>query len=235
MSAEPETRMARAFASSGNAEIAEELMLYVAVGDSFSAGTGCSSGEAWPDRLAAALRGPNPRLAFRNLAAEGATSSDVLDQLPEALQFEPDLITVVCGSNDVLRSTRPDLEGYERRLSQIFDRLRQANPDVRIATATSPERWDFLKLGPRTKARVERGIARLNVTTRSVAAACGAACLDVAVLPGLSDPANFAADGLHPSARGHGRAAMAFGSLLRGSFGIQIDAAGFEGRESYGS
>lgn len=233
MSIDPEARIARAFAPSRNAAIAEELTLYVAVGDSFSAGTGCSPGEAWPERLATALRERNPRLSFRNLAVHGATSMEVLDQLPEALQLEPDLITVVCGPNDVLRSTRPDLDGYERRLSLIFERLQEVNPEVRIVTATTPERWDFMKLGPRTRARVERGITRLNEATRAVAAACGAACLDVAVLPGLSDPANFAADGLHPSARGHSGAAMAFGALLRGSFGIEVDAKRIDERHSH--
>ena len=33
-------------------------------------------------------------------------------------------------------------------------------------TATSPERWDFLELGPRTRARVERGIRRAQPAPR---------------------------------------------------------------------
>ena len=39
-----------------------QLSLYVAIGDSFTAGTGCAAGEAWPERLAAALRARNPSL-----------------------------------------------------------------------------------------------------------------------------------------------------------------------------
>ena len=223
MSLDPEARIARAVAPGRAAAISAELSLYVAIGDSFSTGTGCPRGEAWPDRLAAALRRRHRRLRFRNLAEHGATSSEVLEQLPEALQLEPDLITLVCGPNDVLRSTRPDPDGYGRRLASAFERLRRANPDVRIATATAPVRWDFLDLGPRTRARVERGLARLNEATRRVAATHGVACLDVAVAPGLGDPANFAADGLHPSALGHARAAAGFVELVQQSFAIEID------------
>lgn len=206
------------------------VALYVAMGDSFTAGTGCAGGEAWPERLAGGLRAGNPRLGFRNLAVHGATSGEVLEQLPEALQLEPDLITVVCGANDVLRSTRPDEEGYARRLAILFRRLRRANPEVRIATATAPERWDFLDLGPRTRTRVERGIARLNRATREIAAAHGVPCLEVAGDDGLCDPANFAADGLHPSALGHERAARGFAELLRRSFAIETEPQGREER-----
>ena len=55
-----------------------------------------------------------PDFVYRNLAVDGATSADVLDQLGEALQLEPDLVTVVCGANDVLFSVRPDLDAYAR-------------------------------------------------------------------------------------------------------------------------
>lgn len=223
MTLDPEARIAQALAPGRAASIKTELRLYVAIGDSFTAGTGCLPGEAWPDRLAARLRRRHRRLSLRNLAEHGATSGAVLDQLPEALQLEPDLVTVVCGPNDVLRSTRPDHDGYGRRLGEIFERLRDANPDVRIATSTSPDRWDFLELGPRTRDRVEGGIARLNQVTRDVASRHGAACLDVAAHPGLHDPENFAADGLHPSPLGHARAAAGFAHLLRERFAIEID------------
>ena len=203
-----------------------QLSLYVALGDSFTAGTGCAAGEAWPERLAAGLRAHNPSLAFRNLAVEGATSSEVLEQLPEAIELEPDLVTVVCGANDVLRSTRPDASAYARRLGAIFGRLQRANPAVRLVTATSPERWDFLPLGPRTRERVERGICRVNRATRVVAEAYRVPYLEVAGHPGLCEPENFSADGLHPSPLGHRRAARGFGELVRDRCRIPVSIEG---------
>ena len=53
-----------------------------------------------------------------------------------------------------------------------------------IVTATAPERWEFLPLGPRTRARLEADLVRLNHATRAVAAAHGAEVLDVAGHPG---------------------------------------------------
>jgi lysophospholipase L1-like esterase len=203
-----------------------QLSLYVALGDSFTAGTGCAAGEAWPERLAAGLRAHNPSLAFRNLAVEGATSAQVLEQLPEAIELEPDLVTVVCGANDVLRSTRPDPSAYARRLGAIFGRLQRANPAVRLVTATSPERWDFLPLGPRTRERVERGICRVNRATRVVAEAYRVPYLEVAGHPGLCEPENFSADGLHPSPLGHRRAARGFGELVRDRCRIPVSIEG---------
>jgi lysophospholipase L1-like esterase len=197
------------------------LSCFVALGDSFTAGKGCAPGESWADRLASALRAAHPRLAYRNLAVDGATSEAVLDQLGPALQLEPDLATVICGANDVLHSVRPDIAAYEDRLATIFDRLREAVPGVAILTATSPERWSFLELRPRTRARVVEGLSRLNEATRSVSAGRRIPCLDVSEHPGLDDPRNFSGDGLHPSPEGHARAAREFARALRTHFGIE--------------
>lgn len=202
------------------------LSLYVALGDSFTAGTGCPPGEAWPERLASGLRASHPGLDFRNLAVEGATSQQVLEQLPEAIELEPDLVTVVCGANDVLNSTRPDPAAYARRLAALFGRLQRANPAVRLVTATSPERWDFLELGPRTRARVERGIRRVNRATRVVAEAYAVPYLEVAGHPGLCEAENFSADGLHPSPLGHRHAAGGFAELVRDRCGVPITIEG---------
>ena len=227
MTLDPLAEIARVLAARHDSPEARrtDLSLYVAIGDSFTAGTGCEPGEAWPERLASGLRRRSPSLAFRNLAVHGATSAEVLEQLPEAIELEPDLVTVVCGANDVLLTTRPDIPAYARRLASIVGRLRGANPGVRIVTATAPERLDFLDLRPRTRKRVEHGIQRLNRATRTVAGSYGVPCLDVASHPGPSFPENFAPDGLHPSALGHARTARGFAGLLAAECGIDVQAA----------
>lgn len=194
---------------------------YVAIGDSFTAGTGCPPGAGWADRLAAALGGGDRDFAYENLAEHGATSADVRVQAARAVQLEPDLVTVVCGTNDLLYRHGDPL-AYSRNLSSILVRLTEAVPGVRIATATAPERWDFLPLRPRTRARLERDLVRMNHATRALAAAHGAALLDVATHAGLSDAENFAGDGLHPSPLGHRHAARAFAELIDDRFEIPI-------------
>jgi lysophospholipase L1-like esterase len=201
----------------------------VALGDSFTAGTGSPEGLGWADRIGSALRRRDAEFVYRNLAADGATSADVLAQVDQAVQLEPDLVTVICGANDVLRTTRPDEDAYARRLRRIFLRLRRAGQRLILVTATSPSRWDFVELGPRTRARVEAGMRSFNDVTRRVAQEHQVPCLDVADHPGLRDRENFATDGLHPSPQGHARAARAFAALLRDGYGIPI--ANLEGEE----
>jgi len=196
---------------------------YVALGDNFTAGRESALGEPWADRVAAGLGSANPGLRYANLAADGATSADVLEQLPAAIARRPDLVTVICGANDVLLSARPDVAGYEERFSEILQRLRHALPTAAILTATAPEVWHFLELRPRTMARLIAALYDLNAITRNVAARHGVPCLLVAGHPGLSDQDNFCADGLHPSALGHERAAREIAAALQEHFGIQTD------------
>lgn len=197
---------------------------YVALGDSFTAGHDGEEGGRWPDRLAAGL-GLEPEAGYRNLAREGATSEEVGGQVNDALQLEPDLITLICGANDVLLSLHPDPDAYAERLSGMFDRLRYARPEAAILTATAPERLRFMRLGRRTRSRVLESLHAFNRVTRSVAADHGVLCLEVAEHDGLDDPANFADDGLHASELGHRRATAEFALALREHFGIETSLA----------
>jgi lysophospholipase L1-like esterase len=199
---------------------------YAALGDSFTAGGGAGEGERWADRLAGSLRARNADLAYRNLAVDGATSAAVLEQLPAALALRPDLVTVICGANDVLLTSRPDIEGYERRFSAILGGLREGAPEAAILTASAPESWHFLDLRPRTKARLMQALGELNGVTRAVAARHRVPCLDVAGHPGLGKRENFSADGLHPSPLGHERAAAEIALSLRAHFAIEGDPSG---------
>jgi lysophospholipase L1-like esterase len=197
---------------------------YVALGDSFTAGRESVEAERWADRLAAGLRAVNPSLVYRNLAVDGASSAAVLDQLPAAIALQPDLVTVICGANDVLLTSRPDVEGYEQRFSEILRRLRaMGDPEAAILTATAPESWHFMELRPRTRARLVKALSDLNGVTRTVAARHHVPCLSVAGHPGLTDRANFSADGLHPSSLGHERAVEEISLSLSAHFGIQGD------------
>jgi lysophospholipase L1-like esterase len=218
---DPLVTIAESLAAARRARDERELFCYVALGDSFTAGKDCAPEQRWTDRLASSLRSVHSPLGYYNLAVEGATSADVLAQVGPALQLEPDLITVICGANDVLASVRPDIDGFSTRLAAILERLRAGLPRVAILTATSPEHWRFLELRPRTRARVIRGIGRLNEATRAVAGAHEVPCLDVANHPGLDEPENFAPDGLHPSPVGHARAAVEFARALHANFGIE--------------
>jgi phosphatidylinositol alpha 1,6-mannosyltransferase len=188
-------------------------VIYTALGDSFT--SGLVAGEPrWADEVARAL-GPGTR--YENLAWVGATSSDVEHkQLERALEMRPDVVTLVCGANDVLESVRPDPASYAERLSRMFDRLRREAPQAAVVTATYPDLSRFLDLRPRTRERVEKGMRAFNDACRAVARRHDVALLDGFEHPASRDRQIFADDGFHPSEEGHRRAAMEFLRALRG-------------------
>jgi len=187
--------------------------MYVALGDSFTAGL--EPGQPrWADELARSLGGH-----YVNLAAVGATSEIVEnEQLERALELSPDVVTLVCGANDVLFDTRPDDDAYAARLSRMFERLRRELPNVHIVTATYPDISLFLDLRPRTQARVVEGMNRFNEAVRRVARRH-----DVVLMESFDHPLSkareiYAEDGFHPSAEGHRQAAREFLRAIRKRF-----------------
>jgi lysophospholipase L1-like esterase len=183
---------------------------YVAMGDSFTAGL--EPGQTrWADELARELGA-----RYVNLASVGATSELVeLEQLERALQLEPDVVTLVCGANDVLFDTRPDPEAYAARLSRMFTRLRRELPNAQIVTATYPDISRFLKLRPRTRARVVEGMERFNSAIRSVARRHDIVLMESFDHPAATARETYAADGFHPSPEGHRAAAREFLRAVR--------------------
>ncbi|HVV89178.1 MAG TPA: SGNH/GDSL hydrolase family protein [Solirubrobacterales bacterium] len=200
---------------------------YAALGDSFTAGRDSVDAERWADLLAAGMRRVNPDLRYENLAVDGATSADVLrEQVEPALALAPDFVTVICGANDVLLATRPDVAGYAERIDRILARLREGAPEAMLVTATAPEGWQFMELRPRTEARLVAATTELNDVTRAAAERHGVLCLPVAGHPALRDPATFSADGLHPSSAGHRTVARESAIFLGDRLGIEFDMEG---------
>ena len=187
-----------------------EFHRYVAIGDSFTAGAPGLEGR-WPDELAVALRPAE----YHNLGAAGATTAEVADgQLPRCIELDPDLVTVVCGVNDVLLSVRPDIEAHAAGLERIFSTIRERLPGAVMVTVTTPPIAEHIGLRPRSRRRVESGVSRLNGVTRTLAERYGVLCLEWGEHPLARERQNFAADGFHPSLTGIRRAARACAQAL---------------------
>jgi lysophospholipase L1-like esterase len=187
-----------------------EFHRYVAIGDSFTAGAPGQEGR-WPDELAAALR----PAAYHNLGVAGATTAEVADgQLAGCVELDPDLVTVVCGVNDVLLSVRPDIDAHAAGLERIFSTIREQLPGAVVVTVTTPPIAEHIGLRPRSRRRVESGVSRLNEVTRTLAERYGVLCLEWGDHPLARERQNFAADGFHPSLTGIRRAARACAQAL---------------------
>jgi len=196
---------------------------YVALGDSFTAGNGIRTGHRWADLLAVGLAAGRDDFEYVNLARDGADSGAVMETIEPTVDLQPDLVTLICGANDVLLNTRPDIGGFGERFDLMLGRLRRGIPGVRLMVSTYPDDWRLPGLGARTRRRIDEGIRSVNRIIIETAADHSVLCLDVTRHPGIREPGNLDEDGLHPSALGHRRAAREYARALEDHFGLTQD------------
>ncbi|MFC3966234.1 SGNH/GDSL hydrolase family protein [Nocardia jiangsuensis] len=182
---------------------------FAVVGDSIAQGIGDSTpgyrDAGWADRVADALRRVRPELAYLNTGRKGATSAEVLaEQLGAALAFEPDLVHIVCGGNDLF-VPEPDLPATHANLDALFAAF--AGRGTRISTFTLTDVWD------REQMRAMRGMrermSALNDVIRAVAARYDAVLLELWPHPIRLRPDLMSADLIHFSMGGQAALASA--------------------------
>lgn len=97
---------------------------YLALGDSYTIGTGASS-EAYnyPSILAARLSdATNAEVALTNPSVNGFTTEDLIDrELGLVSRLAPNLVTILIGVNDIVRGR--SLRQYGESLTAIYDRV----------------------------------------------------------------------------------------------------------------
>jgi len=184
---------------------------WIACGDSFTAGL--EPGGSWTDIVAAEL-GPDRPAELTNVAVAGATAAMVeADQLPWAVAAGPDLVSLICGGNDVIGAVRPRPHELAADLGRAFGRLAAELPDAQLLTATYPPiAADALR--PRTRRRISQGMEALNEVIREAADRAGFTCVELHDHPGRADRSNYAADGIHPSPAGQRAAATVLGPVI---------------------
>lgn len=182
---------------------------FATLGDSITAGTALDDCTLWPQFVTDWLATHTPGVHHLEFALDGAMSGDVAkDQVPLALESRPDLVTVICGANDVLHHPRPDLDAAGVNLTESLKRLSEQVPPARIVTATYPDFVPFLPWRPRSKARVATELTRLNELIRLAAHKIDILCVDLAAASRRYSDGAYAADGVHPSQIGHRRIAI---------------------------
>ncbi|MEZ4391471.1 MAG: SGNH/GDSL hydrolase family protein [Polyangiales bacterium] len=178
---------------------------YLALGDSFTIGTGSSAAQAFPSRLAARWSAPRCRVTLRNPAVNGFTTQDLIDrELPELRAFAPTWVSLAVGANDLVRGS--DVARYRAQLARIFDAIAAAGvPASRVLVIPQPD-WAHTPTG-RSFGEPEAVFARIvafNDALRALATERGARYVDL--FPRMREQARagqVAPDGLHPDARAH--------------------------------
>ena len=184
---------------------------YVALGDSFTEGVGDADRHrpngvrGWADRVAEVLSGHADDFTYANLAIRGRKLRQVIDeQVDQAVAFEPDLITLYAGANDVLRP-RVDIDGMVARYDEGVARL--AGTGARLVLFTAYDTG-----GPNASGifgALRGRFAIYNELVREVADRHGATLVDFWRMRQLDDPRLWDTDRLHLSTAGHQRVAVA--------------------------
>ena len=174
---------------------------YVALGDSYTIGTGVRPPDRWPDQLCAAL-GDEPGLELvANLGVNGYTSADLIRrELPALEALAPELASVLIGVNDVVQGVSS--ARYEANVVVILDALLERLPADRLFAVAIPD-YTVTPAGaefgdPRPAPRLDRGRQRRHGDQAGLR---GIAWIDIFDLSrrAADDPSLVAGDGLHPS------------------------------------
>ena len=174
---------------------------YVALGDSYTIGTGVSPVDRWPDRLVERLHAQVTLQLVANLAVNGYTSADVIAfELPDLASLDPQFVTLLIGVNDVVEGVPS--ASYRANVDRILGAVLAFVPNDRMVIVSTP---DYTRT-PRgadfgNPERQRAGIATVNSIMAQAAAGRGIAFVDigsVAVQAGR-DRSLVAGDGLHPS------------------------------------
>ena len=174
---------------------------YVALGDSYTIGTGVRPSERWPDLLCATLDDEPGLELVANLGVNGYTSADLIrHELPALEALAPEFASVLIGVNDVVQGI--PTPRYEANVVVILDALLERLPADRLIAVATPD-YTVTPAGARFGDPCQRqaSIVAANVVMADHARVRGIAWVDIFDLSrrAADDRSLVASDGLHPS------------------------------------
>lgn len=191
-------------------------MRYLALGDSFTIGTGTTPDRSFPAILVHLWARAGRECDLRNPAVNGYTTDDLIRaELPLLAELTPDLITLLIGANDIVAGSSE--ERYRAQLRRIHDRLRQNSGAARYALPQPDWSLSAAAAAYGEPVRLAETIERFNAIAREEAERAGASYVDL--FPLMREQMRrgmVAPDGLHPSAAAYAEWAAALVGILSG-------------------
>ncbi|TMC42824.1 MAG: SGNH/GDSL hydrolase family protein [Chloroflexi bacterium] len=177
-----------------------ESIRYLALGDSYTIGTGLLDvAQNFPSLLAKRLTNETGiDVILINLGVNGYTTTDLIrEELPVARSARPELVTILIGANDVVQGS--DDATYRERLSRIYEIervLAVSIPDFSPLPGAAP-------FGSASYLRVR--IDAFNAIAQSEAASRAFPYVDITAISreGNHGDGWLADDGLHPGPAQH--------------------------------
>lgn len=174
---------------------------FVALGDSFTEGLSDERPDGthrgWADMVAARLAQDNPELDYVNLAIRGKKMRQVAtEQVPVAIDWEPDLVSLGAGANDIIRLST-DVTTLNRLAHATLGRLVDSGAHVVVFAGFDPR--IRIPMTTRSGARAQE----FNESIRRSADHFGATLVDLWDLPRLYEDMMWAPDKIHLTTAGH--------------------------------
>jgi len=189
---------------------------YLALGDSFTIGTGTTPERSFPAVLIERWKKAGRAVELTNPAVNGYTTDDLIArELPLASTVRPTLVTVLIGSNDIVRGRSADQ--YRAQLQRIYAALGAAGVPARALVALPQPDWSVSPAAApfgapadlRAKIEAFNGIAKEEVER------VGGRFIDLfPLMRRQADAKMLAADDLHPSVAAYAEWAALLEPLL---------------------
>jgi lysophospholipase L1-like esterase len=183
--------------------MADRSIRFLALGDSYTAGTGVPAEESWPRQTARSLRSRGfPIRTPRIIAHHGWTSADLLRALEaQDLASNWDLVSLLIGVNDHYQGDPPAL--YRSHFSELLEWSISLAPDGpdRVVILSIPD-WSVTPFAAdRDRDQLRAALEKFNRINRELTHQAGAHYLDITPLSRRASlkPGGLVDDGLHPS------------------------------------
>ena len=178
---------------------------YLALGDSFTIGTGIPTEKSFPAVLTQIWRDAGHTVELLNPSKNGYTTDDLIThELPHASGFTPTVVTLLIGANDIVRGS--DDSRYRKQIRRIHRGLRAAAVSAKSLIALPQPEWSRSPAASPygTPESLRTRIEHFNAITEEEAELAGSRYLDLYPLMHRQAAAEMlATDDLHPNAEAH--------------------------------
>jgi len=182
---------------------AAQAVRYLALGDSYTIGTGATSeADNYPSILAARLtEATGAKVEVTNPAVNGFTTSDLIDnELGYLARLKPQLVSILIGVNDLVQGRTA--EQYRKALVSIYDAVEALALGAGHVVAVSIPNWSVVPAAATfgEPHRLRRLTDTFNGIAQQEATARGFTWVDITSVStsGHGSPGWISSDQLHP-------------------------------------
>lgn len=184
---------------------ATDTLRYLALGDSYTIGTGVSSTERWPTQLTEKINAYQTNIHLLQpmyIAQNGWTTQALMNGMTSASVDTAafDLVSLLIGVNNQYQGL--SLEDYEAQFSELLERaIAIANNDsTRVFVVSIPD-YGFTPFGASNQAEISSELAQFNASCAAISGSFGVSYYNITPIsqqwPEMSNL--IASDNLHPS------------------------------------